>query len=87
MDQQHQGIMTFFEAEAHSFVMRIWRENRDDPEDSPVWRGWIEHVQSTQRHYFRSVDDIPQIVSAYIGDMDSLDQQVFMPVQAESDNE
>jgi hypothetical protein len=87
MDQQHQGVMTYFEAEAHSFVMRIWREKRDNPDDSPEWRGWIEHVQSTQRHYFRSVSDIPQIVSAYIGDIDSLDAQVFMPVTAEGDNE
>jgi hypothetical protein len=87
MDQQHQGIMTFFEADAHSFVMRIWRENRDDPDSSAEWRGWIEHVQSTQRHYFRSVSEIPQIVSAYVADMEVLDEQVFMPMHAKGDNE
>jgi hypothetical protein len=87
MDQQHQGVMTYFEAEAQSFVIRIWSENRDDPDCPPEWRGWIEHVQSTQRHYFRSISDISQIVSAYAGDIDSLDEQVFMPVAAEGDNE
>jgi len=87
MDQQHQGIMTYFEAEAHSFVMRIWRENRDDPDSPAEWRGWLEHVQSTQRHYFRSVSDIPQIVSAYIPDADALDEHVFMPIHAKGDSE
>ena len=87
MDQQNQGIMTYFEAEAHSFVMRIWRENRDEPEASAEWRGWIEHVQSAQRHYFRAVSEIPNIVSTYVTDMDELDDQVFMPLQAEDDQQ
>jgi len=81
MDQQEQGIMTYFEAEAHSFVLRIWRENRDDPEAPDEWRGWIEHVQSEQRHYFRDLKDISQIVSVYVGEETELDAQVFMPVQ------
>ena len=54
MNQQDQGIMTYFEAEAHSFVLRIWQENRDDPDDAVEWRGWIEHVQSAQRHVITS---------------------------------
>ncbi|MGW8319756.1 MAG: hypothetical protein ACWGPS_10955 [Candidatus Promineifilaceae bacterium] len=82
MDQEEQGIMTYFESEAHSFVMRIWRENREDPSQQGPWRGWIEHVQSGERHYFQSVAEIPQIVSGYIGDPAKLDAQVFMPVQA-----
>lgn len=81
MDQQDQGIMTYFEAEAHSFVMRIWQENRDDPDDSAEWRGWIEHVQSAQRHHFRSLDEIPNIVSAYVGPSADIDEQVFMPLR------
>ncbi len=87
MDQQQQGIMTYFEAEAHSFVMRIWRENRDDPDGAAEWRGWIEHVQSTQRHYFRAVSEIPKIVSAYVTDMDEIDDQVFLPIRAKGDSE
>lgn len=81
MNQDDQGIMTYFEAEAHSFVMRIWRENREDPDDLAEWRGWIEHVQSQQRHYFRKLEDLPQIVGAYVGQMNDLADQVFMPIQ------
>jgi hypothetical protein len=84
MEQEDQGIMTYFEAEAHSFVLRIWRENREDPDAPAEWRGWIEHVQSEQRHYFRKLGDIPGIVSSYVGDAADLENQVFMPIQPKS---
>ena len=84
MDQQDQGIMTYFEADAHSFVLRIWRENREDSNGLAEWRGWIEHVQSEQRHYFRNLHDIPQLVAAYVGDMSDLEDQMFMPIQPKS---
>jgi hypothetical protein len=80
MDQQEQGIMTYFEADAHSFVLRIWRESREDPHAPAVWRGWIEHVHSEQRHYFRNLSEKTEIVSAYIDDLAEFDQQVFMPI-------
>ena len=41
MDQQDQGIMTYFEAEAHSFVVRIWREHGEGSNDQVEWRGWL----------------------------------------------
>lgn len=81
MDQNDQGIMTYFEADVHSFVMRLWRENQEDPDAPAEWRGWIEHVQSGQRHYFRELNDIPAIVAGYVGSDAGLDAQVFMPVQ------
>jgi len=81
MDQQDQGIMTFFEAEAHSFIVRIWLENREEPKDPAVWRGWLEHVQSEQRHYFHDLSEISHIVKSYVGDVAVLDDQVFMPIR------
>jgi hypothetical protein len=83
MDQSEQGLMTYFEAEAHSFVLRIWRENGSSSRDPGEWRGWIEHVQSEQRYYFRDLFEIPQIITAYAGDTVEASGQVFMPVQAE----
>ena len=87
MDQQDQGIMTYFEADAHSFVLRIWRENREGSDDPAEWRGWIEHVQSEQRHYFRNLEDISRIVTAYVGDLSDFDDQVFMPIQSKGAKE
>ena len=87
MEEQDQGIMTYFEADAHSFVVRLWRENSENPDEPAEWRGWIEHVQSQKRHYFRAVADISRIVAAYTGEVTELDKEVFMPIQAEGEIE
>jgi hypothetical protein len=58
MEQQGRAIMARFEREGHSFVIRMWRENHDEDGEMVEWRGWIDHVQSGERRYFR---DIPQI--------------------------
>jgi hypothetical protein len=80
MDQQDQGLMTFFEAEAHSFVLRIWRENRHKPDVPAEWRGWIDHVQSGNRTYFRDLDEIGRIVAGHIQEAADPADQVFMPL-------
>ncbi|GAB4276373.1 MAG: hypothetical protein Kow0080_26630 [Candidatus Promineifilaceae bacterium] len=56
--------MSQFEKEAHSFVIRMWRENQQD--GTGEWRGWIEHTQSQQRTYFRKASEISPIVSRYL---------------------
>ena len=75
--------MTQFDKEAHSFVIRLWRENRDRAEAAAEWRGWIEHVQSKQRHFFRDTADISGIVASYLHEGPVLDN-VFEPVNLKS---
>lgn len=82
MADQDRGLMTFFESEAHSFVLRIWLENRDDPHQPGEWRGWVDHVQSGRRFHFREFDDIGRIVSSIIDPS----EQAFMPIQANDQN-
>ncbi|MCZ7666768.1 MAG: hypothetical protein M5U34_05855 [Chloroflexi bacterium] len=48
-DEQNQLIMSRFEKEGHSFLIRLWKENRDNPMQADVWRGWVQHVQSNQK--------------------------------------
>ncbi len=85
MDEHHDtGIMSQFEKEAHSFVIRIWKENRDDPSKPPVWRGWIRHVQSDQLTYFSDTADISRIVAHFTTHDAELDN-VFEPVQQEDE--
>ena len=79
MHEQEQGMTTRFDLGSHSFVIRIWRENRDLPDAQPVWRGWIEHVQSRQRHYFQEIGRIHHIVASYVSE-EALDT-VFKPIQ------
>jgi len=73
-------LMTRFEKEAPSFVIRLWRENRDEAKDAAVWRGWIDHVQSGRRRHFQKMGAIQEIIAGYISDNASLDS-VFEPIQ------
>lgn len=79
MADQDRGLMTFFEAEAHSFVLRIWLENRDDPHQPGEWRGWVDHVQSGRRFHFREFEDIGRIINTIVDPV----EQAFMPIQAD----
>ena len=72
--KQDTGIMARFEQEAHSFVVRVWQENREAVNETPVWRGWVEYVPTGQRHYFQGKTKLCQIVSDYLG------QKPILPV-------
>jgi hypothetical protein len=64
---QNEGIMARFEQETHSFVIRLWRENRELPGATAVWRGWVEHIPTGQRHYFQDSKRLYDIVFDYLG--------------------
>lgn len=80
MDEQERGMMTLFEAETHSFLLRLWRENRDDPKLPAEWRGSIDHIQSGQRYYFRDLAEIGRIVTTYLGEGINPADLAFMPI-------
>ena len=65
MDDESGSMMVGFDREAHSFVIRIWKEPTGELGE---WRGWINHVQSGQRHYFRDPAAISPIVADYLHD-------------------
>lgn len=69
---QDEGIMARFEQEAHSFVIRVWQENRDDVTDTAVWRGWVDHIPSGQRHYFQEVEHLIEIMTVYLKEVPEL---------------
>ncbi len=47
------------------FVVRIWRESNS--EQSPVWRGMVEHVPFGQRLYFTSLNDLSDFIALRLG--------------------
>jgi hypothetical protein len=65
MDDESGETMAGFDREAHSFVIRIWKEPTGN---AGQWRGWINHVQTGQRHYFRDPVAISSIVANYLHD-------------------
>lgn len=50
----------------HSFIVRIWWENRDLPGAEQQWRGMIEHVASGERRYFLDLQEIQTFIRAYL---------------------
>jgi hypothetical protein len=56
MDPQH----------IHAFVLKIWLERREIAGRQPEWRGRIDHVQSSQRKYFRDLADMTGFVASFL---------------------
>lgn len=52
------------EAEAFSFIVRIWKQTRPT---GPECRGWVEHVQSGQRTFFLGLDELSSVIATHIG--------------------
>lgn len=80
MNSSEPDLMTRFEKEAHSFVIRLWKENRAESKEAAVWRGWVDHIQSDHRHHFQKIGAIQEIIAGYVSDTAGLDS-VFEPIK------
>ena len=56
--------MNQFEEERHSFVIRIWLERDNAMDSGDDWRGWIDHLPSGARRYFREFSEISDFMVA-----------------------
>ena len=54
------------EASLRSFVIRIWKEDSGSAEEQPGWRGHITPVPGGERHYFKSLREIPDLIVEYL---------------------
>jgi hypothetical protein len=54
------------EANLLSFVIRLWREDSDSDEQINTWRGHITPVPTGERHYFRNIGEIPDLILAHL---------------------
>jgi hypothetical protein len=52
-----------FDRDACSYVIRMWREKAASEQENGEWRGWIEHVQSGRRVFFRDMTVISTFIS------------------------
>jgi hypothetical protein len=50
----------------NSFVVRIWQEPREIVDELPDWRGWVEHVQSGERTYFRDMEESAAFIASHV---------------------
>jgi hypothetical protein len=49
-----------------SFVVRIWKEDSATEEQQASWRGHITPVPDGDRHYFKSIFEIPDLIVAHL---------------------
>ena len=61
--------MDLLEANTHSFIIKIWREEVSVDTGPAVWRGHITHVPGGERRYLKSLDDISTFITPYIEEM------------------
>jgi hypothetical protein len=58
-----------FEANSHSFIIKIWREEISASTSQAGWRGHITHVPGGERRYLKNLDDISTFIKPYIEKM------------------
>jgi hypothetical protein len=52
--------------DTHSFVLRVWVEDRRDKSGVVRWRGSITHVPSGRTRYFEDLNDMCAFVASYM---------------------
>lgn len=58
--------MDLYEANTHSFVVKIWLEETAKEASRAVWRGHITHVPSGERMYIKELDEVRQFILPYL---------------------
>jgi hypothetical protein len=51
---------------SHSFIVRVWLEQRAAADAPPIWRGVIEHVSSGDRRYIQSLSELTDYLNQYL---------------------
>jgi hypothetical protein len=60
------------EASDHSFVVRLWLEERQKGSGDAIWRGHITHIPGGEQRYVKNLNEILDFISSYI-DIEMLD--------------
>jgi hypothetical protein len=61
--------MTLLGDRSASFIVRIWREDRDDAGAEIVWRGSIESVRTGDKAYFKEMAVIEKFIQTHLLDI------------------
>jgi hypothetical protein len=60
--------MAMDETTVRVFVVRLWFEPTDEPDQDPEWRGEVEHVMTGRIVYFRQQDGIVEALRKLCAD-------------------
>lgn len=61
--------MDLEEVRAHSFILKLWIEEPDEPGRPAVWRGRITHVPSGGYRYVRDLGAVVDFLAPYLYDL------------------
>lgn len=53
----------------HSFIIRIWLEEKAEETGTATWRGHITHIPSNQRRHIENLDAVKQFINPYLQSM------------------
>lgn len=54
---------------SHSFVVKIWARDVENPLQEGAWRGRVTHVRSGERRYVQNLLQIPAFLMPYVRQM------------------
>ena len=66
MNEKEGEHSQFIEPDTHSFVVKIWVDDRDEKTGRVIWRGHITHVASRRRQYFDGLSGLIVFLLPYL---------------------
>ena len=51
---------------AHSFIVKIWREEPAGQNETTTWRGRITHVPGGERRYLQNLNEVARFIAPYL---------------------
>lgn len=58
--------MDVFEANTHSFIVKVWLEESAEETGQAIWKGYVTHVTDGERRYFQDLNEIPSFIAPYL---------------------
>jgi hypothetical protein len=63
--------MDLGESTVHSFIIKLWLEDAGGESDPLRWHGYITHVPSGARRYFKKLNEITDFIKQYVDGNDA----------------
>lgn len=60
------GLMDDSPPDRHSFVIKIWAKEVENPREDTAWRGSVTHVGSGRRLYLESLVQVSAFIAPYL---------------------
>ena len=58
-----------YEANNHSFILKVWIEETTKESKCALWRGKVTHVQSGKMVYVQDLDNLSAFVAPYLDEL------------------